>query len=212
MTPTETSNCNGSAMASFAASGGSGTRSNYEVIYADPPWRYDDKMNDCAGGADKHYSTMKMSEIKALPVAALAAENSVLLMWATWPLLPEAIEVISAWGFRYKSIGFLWVKKNKSDCGHFFGLGRWTRGNSEVCLLATRGKPKRVNNAVSQLCFEPLTRHSEKPEEIRHRIVELLGDVPRIELFARRRAPGWHAFGNEVESDVALVSPNIRIS
>lgn len=174
----------------------------YQIIYADPPWQYADK--GCNGNAEGHYSTMSLSEIKALPIATLAADDAVLLMWATWPLLPEAIAVIAAWGFRYKSIGFLWVKKNKSDCGHFFGLGRWTRGNSEVCLLATRGKPKRVNAAVSQLCFEPLTQHSAKPDEIRHRIVELLGDVPRIELFARQRVSGWAAFGNEVEGSIEL--------
>lgn len=171
-------------------------RGPYAVIYADPPWRYQDA--GCNGNAEGHYNTMSLDEICALPVAESADDNAVLLMWATWPLLPEALRVIEAWGFRYKSVGFVWVKKNKSDCGHFFGLGRWTRGNSEVCLLATRGKPKRVNNAVSQLCFEPLTRHSEKPTEIRHRIVELLGDVPRIELFARTKAAGWDAWGNEV--------------
>lgn len=194
------------ACAGFAASGGSPARSNYQVIYADPPWKYQD--TGCNGNAEGHYNTMSLADIKALPVGNLAAKDAVLLMWATWPLLPEAIQVIEAWGFQYKTIGFLWVKKNKSDCGHFFGLGRWTRGNSEVCLLATRGKPKRAGNAVSQLCFEPLTRHSEKPAVIRERIVELLGDVPRIELFCRKRAPGWDAFGNEVESDVALVPEN----
>ncbi len=167
----------------------------YSIIYADPPWRYQDIGSN--GNAEGHYSTMGLDDICALPVSQCAAENAVLLMWATWPLLPEALKVVEAWGFKYKSIGFLWVKKNKSDCGHFFGLGRWTRGNSEVCLLGTRGKPKRAGNAVSQLCFEPLTRHSEKPIEIRHRIVELLGNVPRIELFARTKSVGWDAWGNE---------------
>ena len=148
-----------------------------------------------------------MSAIKALPIREITADDAVLLMWATWPLLPEALQVIEAWGFTYKTIGFLWVKKNKSDCGFFFGLGRWTRGNSEVCLLATRGKPERAGKAVSQLCFEPLTRHSEKPVEIRHRIVELLGDLPRVELFARTKSPGWDSWGNEVENDLALANP-----
>ena len=182
----------------------------YQVIYADPPWRYQDA--GCNGNAEGHYNTMNLADIKAMPVASIAADDAVLLMWATWPLLPEALQVIEAWGFKYKSIGFLWVKKNKSDAGFFFGLGRWTRGNSEVCLLATRGKPKRVGNAVSQLCFEPLTRHSEKPIVIKDKIVELLGDVPRIELFCRKRENGWHAFGNEVESDVELVPPNVDLN
>lgn len=175
---------------------------NYQIIYADPPWRYQDK--GCNGNAEKHYGTMAIEDIKALPIPSIAAGDCVLLLWATWPLLPEALEVISAWGFKYKSVGFVWVKKNKSDCGHFFGLGRWTRGNTEVCLLATRGKPTREGNAVSQLCFEPVTRHSEKPTEIRHRIVELLGDVPRVELFARTTGEGWDSWGNEVQSTVEL--------
>ena len=169
----------------------------YAIIYADPPWRYQDK--GCNGNAEGHYSTMSIEDICALPVAAIAAEDAILLLWATWPLLPEALRVMAAWGFNYKSVGFVWVKKNKSDCGHFFGLGRWTRGNTEVCLLGTRGKPKRVSESVGQLCFEPLTRHSEKPTEIRHRIVELLGPLPRIELFARTTAEGWDCWGNEVD-------------
>jgi N6-adenosine-specific RNA methylase IME4 len=168
----------------------------YSIIYADPPWRYADK--GCNGNVEGHYATMNLTEIKAMPVPAIASANSVLLMWATWPLLPEALSVISAWGFAYKTIGFVWVKKNKSDCGHFFGLGRWTRGNTEVCLLAVKGKPQRFSRAISQLCFEPLTRHSEKPIEIRHRIVELLGNLPRIELFARTQSDGWDCWGNEV--------------
>lgn len=168
----------------------------FEVIYADPPWRYQDR--GCNGNAEAHYTTMPLEEIKALPVGSIAADNAVLFLWATWPLLPEAIEVMSGWGFKYKTVGFFWVKKNKTDCGYFFGLGRWTRGNTEVCLLGTKGKPKRVSNAVSQLCFEPVTRHSEKPIEIRHRIVELIGDVPRIELFARSVSSGWQAWGDQV--------------
>jgi site-specific DNA-methyltransferase (adenine-specific) len=119
-------------------------------------------------------------------------------------MLKEALKVIDAWGFTYKTIGFNWIKRNKSDCGFFFGLGRWTRGNAEPCLLATKGKPKRVNNAVSQLVFEPRSRHSAKPPEIRDRIVTLLGDIPRIELFARTKTPGWDVWGNEVESDIKL--------
>lgn len=169
----------------------------FEVIYADPPWQYQDR--GCNGNAEAHYNTMPLEAIKALPVGSIAADNAVLFLWATWPLLPEAIEVMSAWGFTYKTAGFFWVKKNKTDCGYFFGLGRWTRGNTEVCLLGTRGKPKRASNAVSQLCFEPITRHSEKPIEIRHRIVELIGDVARIELFARSVSPGWQAWGDQVK-------------
>lgn len=134
---------------------------DYEVIYADPPWQYADR--NCNGSAEQHYRTMPLDAIKALPVSQIAADDAVLLMWATWPLMPEAMELITAWGFKYKTIGFNWIKRNRSDCGFFFGLGRWTRGNAEPCLLATRGKPKRVGNAVSQLIFEPIGRHSAKP-------------------------------------------------
>ena len=168
----------------------------YEVIYADPPWQYQDR--NCNGSAEQHYRTMPLDAIKALPVSQIAADDAVLLMWATWPLMPEAMELITAWGFKYKTIGFNWIKRNRSDCGFFFGLGRWTRGNAEPCLLATRGKPKRVGNAVSQLIFEPIGRHSAKPPVVRDRICELLGDKKRIELFARNRTPGWDVWGNEV--------------
>jgi len=168
----------------------------YEIIYADPPWRYQDK--NCNGAAAQQYETMNLADIKALPVSNIVAPNAVLFLWATWPLIRGAFEVIEAWGFTYKSIGFNWIKRNPGDQGYFFGLGRWTRGNAEPCLLATRGKPKRVNAAISQLIFEPVGRHSKKPDLVRERIVQLMGDKPRIELFARKRTAGWAVWGNEV--------------
>lgn len=113
-------------------------------------------------------------------------------------MMKEALKVIEAWGFTYKSIAFQWVKQNRSGNGYFFGLGRWTRGNTEPCLLAVKGKPKRISASVGQLVFSPLRRHSQKPDEVRDRIVELMGDLPRIELFARETAPGWDSWGNEV--------------
>ncbi|MDL2273433.1 DNA methyltransferase [Oscillospiraceae bacterium OttesenSCG-928-G22] len=173
----------------------------YNIIYADPPWRYSDK--GCNGNAASHYDNMSFAEMCRLPVSGsgggsgIAAKDSVLLMWATYPMMREALFLIDAWGFTYKSIAFQWVKQNKSGNGYFFGLGRWTRGNTEPCLLATRGKPQRVSNSVSQLVVSSLRQHSQKPPEVRDRIVELLGDVPRIELFAREAAPGWDCWGNE---------------
>lgn len=125
-------------------------------------------------------------------------------MWATYPMLKEALEVINSWGFKYKTIAFQWVKLNKKNGKPFFGLGRWTRGNTECCLLATKGKPHRLSSSVFQLVQEPITRHSQKPSIVRDKIIELMGDLPRIELFARERAEGWDAFGNEVESDIKL--------
>lgn len=110
--------------------------------------------------------------------------------------------MIKAWGFTYKSIAFQWVKENRSGSGYFFGLGRWTRGNTEPCLLAIKGKPRRVSAGVSQLVFSPVRRHSQKPDVVRDKIIELMGDLPRIELFARSGADGWDCWGNEAPGTV----------
>ena len=147
---------------------------------------------------------MTIDEICKMPVADITDENCILFLWATYPMLKEAIKVIEAWGFTYKSIAFQWVKQNRSGNGYFFGLGRWTRGNTEPCLLAIKGKPKRISASVGQLIFSPLRRHSQKPDEVRERIVKLVGDVPRIELFARAAAPGWDCWGNEIGSDLVI--------
>ena len=118
-------------------------------------------------------------------------------MWATFPMLREALEVIEAWGFTYKTVAFNWVKQNKTGAGLFWGLGNWTRSNSEICLLAVKGKPRRMSASVHSVIFSPVQQHSRKPAEARDRIVELMGDLPRIELFAREAAPGWDAWGDE---------------
>lgn len=174
------------------------TEKKYQVIYADPPWRYSDR--NCSGACENHYKTMKLEDIKNLPVEKLADKDCVLFLWTTYPMLKEALELIEAWGFTYKSIGFQWVKKNKSGKGWFFGLGRWTRGNTEPCLIAVKGKPKRENNSVSQLIMEPIGKHSAKPPIVRDKIVELLAgeDKQKIELFARESVEGWDCWGNEV--------------
>ena len=145
----------------------------YSVIYADPPWSYQDKR--CNGNAADHYPTMRIEDICSLPVQDLAADDCVLFLWATYPMLKEALKVIEAWGFKYKSIGFQWVKQNRSGNGYFFGLGRWTRGNTEPCLIAVKGKPHRASNTVSQLIFAPLRAHSQKPDITRDKIRELMG-------------------------------------
>lgn len=168
----------------------------YQIIYADPPWRYQDE--NCEGACAKHYKTMPIEEICKLPVKDIADADCVLFLWATYPMLREALQVIKAWGFEYKSIAFQWLKKNRGKRGWFYGLGRWTRGNTEPCLLATKGKPKRVSSSVFQVVESPLRGHSRKPDEVRNKIVELLGDLPRIELFARERREGWDAWGNEL--------------
>jgi N6-adenosine-specific RNA methylase IME4 len=118
----------------------------YAVIYADPPWRYSSKHHG-HGGAEDHYSTMALSDIKAICVPA--SEDCALFLWATMPLLPQAFEVIESWGFRYKTTAFCWVKQNPSGVGLVTGLGHWTRSNVEVCLLATRGRPRPRSSAGS---------------------------------------------------------------
>lgn len=173
------------------------TDKKYNIIYADPPWRYHDRK--CKGACEFHYNTMKIDEICKLPIQKITKKDAVLFLWCTYPMLQEALQLINAWGFRYKTIGFQWVKQNKIGNGFFFGLGRWTRGNTECCLIATKGKPKRINNSVSQLIVSPIQAHSQKPSVTRDRIVQLLGDLPRIELFARQTADGWDCWGNETD-------------
>ena len=175
----------------------------YQIIYADPPWDYEDK--GCQGTVANQYATIPLEQLKQLPIGDIADTNCILFLWATFPFLKEALELIEAWGFRYRTIGFLWVKMNPNNWGAFYGLGRWTRGNTEPCLLATKGKPHRKAQDVFQLLMLPRMRHSQKPNEVRERIVRLCGDLPRIELFARRKVKGWDCWGNEVESDIDLV-------
>jgi site-specific DNA-methyltransferase (adenine-specific) len=183
----------------------------FSVIYADPPWNYtvfDDKHG---GRGERHYyNTMRLADICELPIKQIAADDCALFLWATLPMLPEALLTLRAWDFAYKTTAFVWVKENKSGRGYFFGMGTWTRSNTEICLLGVRGKPKRIDASVSQLIFSPISKHSEKPHEVRDKIVELCGDVPRIELFARKRAQGWAAWGNQIESDVNLMAAAIN--
>lgn len=174
----------------------------YQIIYADPPWSYNDK--NCNGATGNHYKTMSLEDIKKLPVGGVSDRDSVLFLWATYPMLKEALQVIEAWGFQYKSIAFQWIKLNKKNGKPFYGLGRWTRGNTECCLLAVKGKPKRQSNSVFQLIQSPIARHSEKPHEAREKILKLMGDLPRIELFARQKVEGWDVWGDEVISDIKI--------
>ena len=180
----------------------------YEIIYADPAWAYRVWSKKGRGrSAENHYPTMSVEEICALPVAKIAAKDSALFLWSTFPNLPAAFEVIKAWKFTYKTVAFTWVKTCRKSPDYFVSLGHWTRANAEICLLATKGKPKRISKSVRQLIVSPLRKHSQKPDEARERIIELMGDLPRVELFAREKVAGWVAWGNEVESDI-LLEPN----
>ena len=171
----------------------------YQVIYADPPWEYRVWSKKGNGrSAESHYPTMSIEEIADLPVNELADENCALFLWVTFPLLKEIWKVIDAWGFTYKSVAFVWIKQNKKADSLFWGMGYWTRANAEICILATKGSPKRYSKRVHQVIVSHIEEHSKKPEEARRRIEQLMGDVPRIELFARRETPGWDVWGNEV--------------
>ena len=177
----------------------------YKVIYADPPWAYKVWSKKGAGrSAESHYPTMDIAAIKALPVGELADKDCALFLWSTTPNLIEAFKVIKAWGFTYKTVAFVWIKTNRKSDTLFWGLGHWTRANAEFCLLATRGHPRRVSRAVHQVILSPIRRHSQKPDEARLRIEQLMGDVPRIELFARETVLGWDAWGNEIECSIQL--------
>lgn len=177
------------------------TDKKYDVIYADPPWRFNVWSRETGLGrsADKHYPTMQKQDIEELPINKIAKDNSVLFIWATFPCLEQALELIKKWGYTYKTCAFTWIKKNKRSGSDFIGMGYYTRANAEVCLLASKGKSlKRVNRSIRQVIQSPIEEHSKKPAEIRTRIEELFGDVARIELFARQRAEGWDCWGNEV--------------
>jgi len=184
------------------------TDKKYSIILADPPWSYRDKK--CNGACEFHYPTMRIGDICALPVERITEKDCVLFLWATYPMLREAMRLIEAWGFTYKTIGFQWIKQNRSGKGRFFGLGRWTRGNTEPCLIATRGKPQRVSASVGQLIEWPLGRHSAKPPIVRDKIAELMGGGAAIELFARQGAPGWDCWGNEAPIEDAPTPEIVR--
>lgn len=177
----------------------------YQIIYADPPWKYQGRMiSGTESSVIDHYNWMSVDEISKLPIKKIADNNCILFMWVTLPKLNEFMQVVNGWGFEYKSTAFVWVKLNKKNGGYFMGQGRWTRANPEICILATKGKPKRVSASVRQLVVSPIESHSKKPNEIKNRIVQLTGDLPRVELFARQKTEGWDVWGNEVESDIEL--------
>jgi len=188
------------------------TNKKYNIIYADPPWSYDFGKSSAKFVGDK-YPLMKKKDICNLGVNEIAEDNSVLFMWATFPRIDWALEVIKAWGFTYKTCAFTWVKKNKRTDSNFWGMGYYTRSNAEICLLATKGKPlERKSKSVHQIVESPIQKHSKKPDEVRKRIVELFGDISRIELFARKPKDelfndswkGWDVWGNEIKNDIEL--------
>ena len=171
----------------------------YNIIYADPAWHFKTYSNKGEKrSAIQHYDCLNINDICNLPVNDIADDDCILFIWVIDSMLPEALQVIKKWNFKYKTVAFTWVKKNKISDGYFTGMGYWTRCNPEQCLLATKGNPKRISKAVRQLIISKRQEHSKKPDEIRKRVVELCGDLPRIELFARQKTEGWDSWGNEI--------------
>lgn len=205
----------------------------YSLIYADPAWLYDNKASN--GAAEDHYDTMKLIDMKRLPVWELAAEDAVLAMWFTGTHTREAIELAEAWGFKVRTMkGFTWVKFNPlaeqhinkalasgnvEDFYDFLDLlnvqtrmngGNYTRANTEDLLIATRGKGlERLSASVKQVIYSPLGEHSQKPAEARFRLEQLYGAVPRIELFSRSGATGWDHWGNQAERPAIHLLPGV---
>lgn len=178
----------------------------FQIIYADPPWSYNDKAAAGKRGASFKYECMTIEqliafEVDGVRVPFLAGPDAALFLWATGPMLREALSLMKAWGFEYVNKGFTWAKRTKNGKWHF-GMGNYTRANAEDCLLGIRGKMTRVDAGVPMLVEAPVGKHSAKPPEVRDRIVRLFGeDMKRIELFARDRADGWYQDGLELEDE-----------
>lgn len=168
----------------------------YKIILADPPWEYDDKALAGNRGAGCKYDVMSDEDLKKLPVQNIADDDCILFMWATFPKIQEALDLIKAWGFVYKTVAFVWYKKSGTG-SQFIGLGGWTRSNVEIVFLATKGNPKRINAGIRQVVESTPKEHSVKPNEVRSRILKLCGDLSRIELFSRTKVHGWDVFGND---------------
>jgi len=175
----------------------------YKIIYADPPWSYRN-MGNIQATANSHYSTMSNKDICNLPINKISEDNSILFLWATFPKIQEALDVIKAWGFEYKTLGFSWIKTNPKNGKPFFGVGWYTKSNAEVCLIGVKGKAPKISNSVSSVIIEPRGDHSAKPDIVRDKIVEFCGDITRIELFAREKILGWTSIGNDIDGvDIA---------
>lgn len=179
------------------------TTQKYDIIYADPPWEYKQSgsKRNLRGMAKQHYETMNTDDICKLPVRKISNDETICFMWATFPNIDQALKVMKAWGFKYKTAAFVWIKKNKKTNSNFWGMGAWTRANAEVCLIGISSKTKAAqcvrSHAVHQVIESAVEKHSKKPDEVRLRIEMLLGEVPRIELFARQHTDGWDCWGNE---------------
>lgn len=206
------------------------TDKKYQIIYADPAWSYRDTCDAGKRGASHKYKVSTLSDMMQMPINRICDDDCVLFMWHVAPQPQEALDLLKAWGFKLKTFkAFTWIKLNKRFINSvhkafgispeevksmseeqvidlmqkltFMGMGNWTRANSEDCLVAIKGKPKRISASIKQVIFAPIGEHSAKPPLVRDKIVELVGDLPRIELFARDCHCGWDSFGFEVEDE-----------
>jgi len=170
----------------------------YQIIYADPPYEYSNSgsTKNSRGNAKQFYKTMPINEIKKLPVEKLADENCWLFLWTTYPQIQNGLDILGAWGFNFKTVAFTWIKKtvNMKD---FVGMGFYTRANPEIVLLGLKGKVHPINKTVRNIVYSQIQEHSKKPDIIRDKIIQLCGDLPRIELFARQKIPKWDCWGND---------------
>jgi N6-adenosine-specific RNA methylase IME4 len=173
----------------------------YSIIYADPPWEYSSdpkSKRGIWGMAHNQYDTVSIEDLKKIPVDTIADDNCILFMWATFPNLQQGLDLIKAWGFEFKTVGFVWEKFDKTNnVAKKYGLGWYTRSNCEIVMIGRKGKFNRQSAAVQQIVKSTISKHSQKPDEVRNRIIKLCGDLPRIELFARTKVHGWDVWGND---------------
>jgi len=205
---------NPDAMAAFSAAHWFGdlVGRDFGCVLADPPWAYDctdptcspgGKVTGYSGGVSLYYDTMTAQQIAAMPVQAIAAKDSVIFLWATVPLLPDAFGVMVAWGYKYKTM-LTWEKENGK------GMGYWFRGVTEHCLLGVRGDVKAFRSPIKNLIRNKVGRHSAKPQQIHDIIESVTPEMDRLELFSRLHRTGWTVWGNQVERD--LLSPNKKVT
>ena len=198
-------------------------KKRYQIIYADPPWEYKNKriflnkimqknVTKPINQGVPRYNMMPIEAIKQLSVKKISDKNCALFLWTTTPYLEKSLEVMREWGFNYKTIGFIWLKTWKGRIKKplefymksVYGMNYYTKLQFEICLLGIKGSMKPLSHRISGQIIKDRQEHSKKPEEVKERIIDLFGDLPRIELFARQKTKGWDVWGNEVESDISL--------
>lgn len=169
----------------------------FNIILSDIPWKYNDKAG--RRGSDKKYDVLSMKQLMTIRIGDLASENCAHFMWTTGPMLPDALKLMKIYGFEYKNIVFTWIKTNKKSDGLFSGMGHYSRSNPEFVLLGMTGKLARQSRSVHSVIMAPVGEHSSKPPDVKDRIVQLFGDIPRVELFARDKSFGWTQTGLEMD-------------